>query len=113
MGKESQIRSKEEVDKALQVVEQLRKTEVMGQDVYHKCLVSIAYEYVMADLLEEGLMQLSRVPADYYRDVQPRHMEDDSMYRDLVVILAYRLIQAGVVENSDPVSTPTMPMARA
>lgn len=85
----------------------------MGDDVYHKCIVSLAYEYICADLQQEGLVQLSRVPVAYYQDVQLRHMQEDSMYAELVVLLSYKLIQMGIVDGSETLVVPTMAPARA
>lgn len=106
-------RKKDEIDTALATVEKIYKTESMERQVYHKCLVSLAYEYLMADAPQEGLIQLSRVPAAYFKDFQLDQMREDSMYRDLVVLLSYKLIQMGVVDGADEVVVPTMAPARA
>lgn len=106
-------RKKEEIDRALETIEKIYKTGSMERPVYHKCLVSLAYEYLLADATQEGLIQLSRVPAAYFKDSQLDQMREDSMYRDLVVLLSYRLIQMGVVDGADEVVVPTMAPARA
>jgi hypothetical protein len=40
-------------------------------------------------------------------------MEEDSMYKDLVILLAYKLVQLGLVGETDELYPPTMPGARA
>jgi hypothetical protein len=106
-------RKKDEIDTALAMIEKIFKSGAMEHQVYHKCLVSLAYEYILADAGQEGLIQLSRVPASYFKDYQLAQMKEDGMYSDLVVLLSYRLIQMGVVDGSDEVVVPTMAMARA
>src|SRR4051812_16870084 len=101
------IRRKEEIDASLKMIEEMHK-QVMSDDVYHKCVVSLAYEYLMAGEQQEGLRQIMRVPVGYYQDVQLKQMRDDEMYRDLVVLLSYRLIQLGVVEGADRVIEPNI-----
>lgn len=106
-------RKKEEVDGALATIEKIFKSGAMESQVYYKCLVSLAYEYILADAGQEGLIQLSRVPPAYFKDYQLAQMKADSMYSDLVVLLSYKLIQMGVVDGSDEVVVPTMTQARA
>ena len=113
MGTQPKLRSREEVDSALKTIEEIKKQGVMSDDVYHKCLVSLAFEYACADQQQECLVQLARVPASYYKDVQLKHMREDSMYRDLVVLLSYKLIQMGVVDGSEEIKGPMMAPARA
>jgi hypothetical protein len=103
--------SREKADAALKVVEDIYKTGSMSDGSYYKCLVSLAYEYCLADEDQMALVLISRAPAEYYRVVQPQQMEVDSQYRDLVVLLAYRLIQMGVVDENPHV--PTMAPAEA
>lgn len=106
-------RPKDEIDKAVALMEQIRKSGAMGPDVYHKCIVGLAYEYIMADQQQEGLIQLSRVPESYYRDVQLKQMQEDKLYAETVILLSYRLIQMGVVDGSEDLYVPTMALARA
>lgn len=106
-------RKKDEIDGALATIEKINKSGAMERQVYHKCLVSLAYEYILADATQEGLIQLSRVPPAYFKDYQLDQMREDSMYSDLVVLLSYRLIQMGVVDGSDEVVVPTMAQAQA
>lgn len=107
-------RTKDEVEVALKQIEAIKKTPgAMSDEVYHKCLVSLAYEFICADEQQAGLVQLSRVPIGYYQDVQLKQMREDKMYAELVVLLSYKLIQMGVVDGSDKLFVPTMPLAEA
>lgn len=106
-------RRPEEIDAALKTVEDIYKSEAMTREVYHKCLVSLAYEYILADAQQQGLVQLARVPASYFEDYQLPQMREDKMYAELVVLLSYKLIQMGVVDGADEVVAPTMAPARA
>jgi len=107
------VRTKEHIDHSLKVVENLKAQKVMADDVYYKCIVSLAYEYLLDGAQQEGLQQLMRVPISYYKEVQPKQMKEDHMYRDLVVLLSFKLIQLGVVEGADEVAVPNMGEARA
>ena len=106
-------RVKEQVEAAVKQMDMMYEQGAMGAEVYYKCLVSLAYEYVCCDELQMGLIQLARVPASYFQDVQLRQMREDGMYRDLVVLLSYKLIQMGIIEGSEELITPTMPLANA
>jgi hypothetical protein len=113
MGAQPRLRTKPEVDAALLMIEKIKASGTMGEDVYHKCIVSLAYEYICADEQQEGLVQLARVPPSYYENVQLRQAREDKGYADLVVLLSYKLIQMGVVEGSEKIYVPTMAPARA
>jgi hypothetical protein len=102
-------RTKDKVDAALKMIEDIRKTGTLSDGAYYKCLVSLAYEYCMAEEDQLALVLLAKAPAEYYKVVQPQQMEDDASYRDLVILLAYRIIQMGVVDGAEEVHAPTMP----
>jgi hypothetical protein len=109
----TEVRDRDQVDGALKLVETLRANSAMGDDAYYKCLVSLAYEYLLADEHQLALVLLAKPPVDYYERVQLRQMEEDGMYRDLVVLLAYRLVQMGLVTSSEDTLSPTMAPAKA
>ncbi len=111
MGAKSRLRTREEIDGALKLVEDMAGS--MELPVYHKLVVSLAYEYLCCDQQQEGLVQLSRVPRDYYENHQLQQMQDDGMYAELVVLLSYKLIQAGVVDGSEDLLPVTMAQAKA
>lgn len=106
-------RKKDEIDAALKVVETLHSSGAMSDGSWAKCVVSLAYEYTMIEEDQMALVLLARPPVEYYQTVQPQQMEADDQYRDLVILLAYKLIQMGVVEGADDVHTPTMAPANA
>jgi len=112
-GTPTVARPRDQVDGALKVVESIRATGAMSDGAYYKCLVSLAYEYVLADEDQMALVLLSKAPEDYYRVVQLQQMSEDSMYRDLVILLAYRLVQMGVVDGTEDSLPPTMAPAKA
>lgn len=109
----SRVRPRDEVDKALKMIEEMYKTKAFSDNVYYKCLVSLAYEYCMAEEDQLALVLLAKAPPEYYKVVQPQQMEADAQYRDLVILLAYRMVQMGVVDGADEVHVPTMPAGLA
>ena len=106
-------RPKDKVDSALKMIEDIRKTGSLSDGAYHKCLVSLAYEYCLVDEDQMALVLLAKAPPEYYQTVQPQQMEVDEQYRDLVVLLAYKLIQMGVVDGDQETHVPTMAPAKA
>lgn len=108
-----QIRKKNELDDALRMVEEMHKTGALDDSVWAKCLVSLAYEYILVEEDQFALVLISKAPVEYYKTVQPQQMEEDPMYGDLVVLLAYKLVQMGVVDGSDDLYPPTMSPANA
>lgn len=113
MGTQSKLRKKEDLDGALATIEKIFRSGTMEKDVYHKCLVSLGYEYILADEQQTGLVLISRPPTSYFQDVLYRQMKEDQMYAELVVLLSYKLVQMGVVDGSEKLYTPTMPVAEA
>jgi len=113
VGAQSGLRSKDEVDVALKVVEDLFRAGSLEEAVYYKLIVSLAYEYFCCDEQQEALVHISRVPAAYFELHQLDQMRQDGMYAELVVLLSYKMIQAGVMEGSDDLIQPTMPVANA
>jgi len=106
-------RPRDQVDEALRLIEEIRASGTLSDGSYFKCLVSLAYEYVLVDEDQLALVLISKAPPEYYRVTQPQQMEVDSMYRDLVVFLAYELIQMGVIDDDTPTLAPTMAPAQA
>lgn len=106
-------RPKDQVEQALKTVDQIHDSGAMPDDVYYKCLVSLAYEYIQADDHQAGLVLISKCPPSYFQDVQPGQMQEDGLYRDVVVLLAYKLIQLGVVTGDVDLYAPTQAGAQA
>jgi len=106
-------RPRDKIDEALKVVEALKASGALGDGAYFKCLVSLAYEYILVEEDQFALVLISKAPVEYYKTVQPQQMEEDPMYGDLVVLLAYKLVQMGVVDGSDDLYPPTMGPANA
>ena len=109
----NQVRKRDEIDAALKMVEEMHKTGALSEGVWAKCLVSLAYEYALAEEDQMALVLLVKAPPEYYKDVQPQQMDADAQYRDLVILLAYRLVQMGVVDGAEEVHPPTMAPGRA
>jgi hypothetical protein len=107
------IRKKEEIEGALQMVNQMRASAAMEIDSWAKCLVSLCYEFTLIQEDMTALRLLASIPVDYFKFSQINQMKEDSMYRDLVVLLSYKLIQMGVVEGSECLNEINMPEARA
>lgn len=106
------IHTKEQIDRSLLDVEKIRQSGGFADDLYHKLIVCVAYEYLVAGEQQQGLVQLSRVPPSYFLDVQVKQMDEDRSYRDLVVLLSYKLVQLGVVDMEEHME-PTMAPAEA
>jgi hypothetical protein len=100
-------RSKEKVTAALKLVTDLRKSGGMEDDIYHKCLVCLAQEYSALDDMSSANYLISKVPHEYYETVQLKQMEEDKSYEEVVILLAYSLIQHGYVDGVDDVFRPT------
>lgn len=109
----TETRPRDKIDTALETVEKIHNFGAMADDVFFKCLTSLAYEYVMVEELDIGLMLLNRCGGDYFKDVQPKQMDEDEKYRELVIRLAYKLIQFGVVDGSELLTVATQAAAKA
>lgn len=102
-----------EVEAQLVTVRQMHNSGQLSDDLFHKCLVSAAYEFILAGEQEKGLRLINEPPTSYYRDVQLAQMREDQMYAQLVVVLGYKLMQMGLVEVDGDVLAPNMDPASA
>lgn len=105
----------DDVDKMLKTVETMHGVGAMPVRDFCKCLVSLGYEYILMGATETGLGLLLRVNTlepEYYPRFQLEDMEADELYKEVVVRLAYRLVQLGIVAGGDEVHAPTQPRGR-
>lgn len=92
---------------------QLRAERVIDDNLYFKCLVSLAYEYAENQENEQCARLLFQCPPDYFSQVLPRQVQEDKLYRDCVIRLTYNLIRAGYIEFAkDPLEL-IQPTAKA
>jgi hypothetical protein len=110
---QEETRPRDKLDRALDAIDRLHESKALNDDVFNKCLVSLAYEYLQVEEVQFALVILNRVPALYYEKIQLAQMEDDPLYNKLVIYLAYKLIQVGVVDSPEGLFKATQPIARA
>lgn len=106
-------RPKNQVDLALKQIDEIHSQGVMPDDVYYKVMVCLAYEYIQADDHQMGFLLINRCPPEYFEKTQVLQMQEDPSYRDVVVLMAYKLIQLGVVTGDTEVFKPTQAGAKA
>lgn len=80
---------------AIEALEGLRADKTIDDDIYHKGVVAIAFEYADAEEMDIALGMLVKVPKAYYADVQLGQMCADPLYSEVVVRLARLLVLAG------------------
>lgn len=101
-----------EVESVLMDVEEMYRMGAMPQEAYHKCMVSLAAEYLEHDDLDRCLELLNKCPPSYYMETQPQQADEDSMFAEVVIKMAYKLVKMGVV-GMDLDVEPNMPEAEA
>lgn len=107
-------RTKEAIDAAFKLVESLAGKEGgLDDSVYRKCTICLAHEYSLINDMDMVQYLIAKVPKEYYENVQLRQMAEDETYREVVILLAYTLIQRGLVAGSDDIWQPTQSAARA
>jgi hypothetical protein len=92
----------EEMAKLIQdqlvAVQQLRRDEKIDENVYHKCMVAIAYEYAVRDEGLRAAALIQTIPIEYFRNVQPQQMRDDPAFCTIAFVTAMKLVKDGFVE---------------
>lgn len=107
-------RTKEEIDASVMTMERIHKqTGILGENLFYKSLIYLAYEYIQCGHEQEGLVTLFKVPATYFVEDNVKNMEQDPQFADIVVRLSYRLIQIGVVRTDEHVPKANMTKANA
>jgi hypothetical protein len=69
----------------------------LNEDAYQKNLVELAYEWALADEMDEAVRLLSTCLPSYFADVQPGQMEEDDRYAQIAYDLATLLVEKGKV----------------
>lgn len=98
------------LDRAVKDFETLHADGVIDDNLYFKCLVSLAYEYSENQELEQSARLVFTCPPEYYQSVLPIQVREDKQYRDCVIRLTYYLVKAGYIEfEKEPLElfTPT------
>ncbi len=103
------------MDKNRQTQEALKKmwlSKEISDRLYHKSLVQLGYDFFNSGDTEGAIECLGSVNPTYFENEQRVDMEEDQSYANIVVVMAYKMIQLSIVDmGSDP--EPTMPKATA
>lgn len=77
-------------------------------DCYHKCVVTLASQFLCRHHDPEMcLILLNRCPPDYYTDIIVQQMREDYPFACSTFELGYRLVQFGFLDlNADPPNVP-------
>lgn len=92
-----------EIEDCVQAARAMLSGESISEDVYHKTLVQLAFDYTEIDLFQDALILLNAIPISYFLNVQEKQMIDDENYRRIGLALAEKLMAAGVVDKKDVV----------
>lgn len=79
----------------------MRANRSIDDSVYFKGLLSLAYEYAVADDLHVATHIVNECGVDYFGNAMAKQMQDDSAYRTVVYGLAQKLVEVGVVILDD------------
>jgi hypothetical protein len=105
-------RIERQLQESLAVVTQMYRQGVLAPDDYHKCVVSLAYEFSVAGYHLRAASIIQSVPLEYFQSVQRKQMEEDGRYAYIAYTLALNLVQNGLVHLGPKVAA-TMPAASA
>ncbi len=87
---------------ARQQIEDLRKTGALPEGIYYKALVCLAYEYALGNYIDEVLLLVTQIPADYFSFVSTRQMEEDARFKICAEGVAQVLVNAGYLRVITP-----------
>lgn len=95
-----------------QAVAGLYRAGQIDENTYYKCLVCLAFEYGQDDQVHRAAAIIQGIPLAYFRDSQPKQMQEDHQYAVCAYTLALRLVRGGIVHVGAKV-TPNMGSASA
>jgi hypothetical protein len=86
-----------QIDDQVAAVTRLHREGQIDDNVFHKCMVAIAYEYAVRDepLRAAGIIQ--SIPVEYFREVQMKQMQEDPSYCLVAFACAQRLVADGII----------------
>jgi hypothetical protein len=90
------------MDQSISAIMSMRKEGKLPDDVYHKTLVLLSYEYIAQGEMLEATAILQLVPLDYYQKVMPEQARQDPGFRLVSYTIAQRLVKAGIVDLTPP-----------
>jgi hypothetical protein len=74
-------------------------TGVLTAPEFHRALVSVAYEYAIAEEVDTAVSLLVGIPLTYFQLEQAQQMLDDPTYAAICQVIARHLSLAGYLEN--------------
>lgn len=79
-------------------IDQMKKSGALDTDSYHKCLVELAYRFFKDGDNDNFVLSLSKCNPNYFKSKCMKHMEEDEVYKDIVIYISYKLMQCGMIE---------------
>lgn len=73
----------------------------MEKPVYLKCIVSLAYEYLVAGLIEDARVILGECDQEYVSNHLPGQMVEDTKFHALAYYVAQKLADAGISSGDE------------
>jgi hypothetical protein len=90
----------------LKTIQEMKDNGALDEDLYCKCLVELAYAFLKKGEFDDCVQTVGKCNPKYFGDKQLEHMIEDQVYREIVIYLAYKFVQLGVVEL-DGTAVPT------
>jgi hypothetical protein len=60
-------------------------------------MVELAHNFFREGDLDACIQTIGKCPPEYFKETQFIHMQEDAVYKDTVIYLAYKFIQMGMV----------------
>lgn len=86
------------IDDAFAAVRSLHRDGKLSDDLYHKSVVCLAYEYAVLGEMLACAATLQLVPVTYSGDVMRQQMREDEAFRVVATTVARKLVEAGLVD---------------
>jgi hypothetical protein len=85
---------------ARRATEEAYRGNVISIELYYKFLVSFAYEYAVAGYADEAMTMILGIAPSYFKNTQPRQMDEDPEYLKVAEKVAETLAYAGVLQTT-------------
>lgn len=106
-------RNVDSVNKAVVDLDELYCKKLFEEDIYFKCILGLAYEYMVLHEGEKALSLIFRCEPDYFKGAIQTQMEQDPLFRDVIIVLTHSLSKAGYLELESDAEAMLKPVAEA
>lgn len=83
---------------AVKSIDEMKASDALDNDSYCKCMVELSYNFFKDGDVDSCIQMIGKCSPEYFKSKQLQHMQEDEVYKDTVIYLAFKFVQMGLVE---------------